>query len=165
MILFQCGCGTGCYAADEAAGQSVSCPKCGASIVIPSANDENLVLVFAKGTPEGGEVITLQELARGIADRRFCGIDLVWRDGGWKSLESQYEMPPEPEVTSPIAAPEIALRLAELPPAPGKNSPPDTGDAIVYHPKWTRAILIILLIAIGAGAIAFALWRLTKGGG
>ena len=89
MILFHCRCGAGCYAADEAAGQSMSCPTRGESVVIPPASEENQVLIFAKGTPEGGVVISLTELAQGIADGRYRGIDLIWKDGGWKSLESQ----------------------------------------------------------------------------
>ena len=158
MILFHCGCGAGCYAADEAAGQSMSCPTCGASVVIPPASEENQVLIFAKGTPEGGAVISLSELAQGIAEGRYRGIDLIWKDGGWKSLESQYEMPAEPEVESPIAAPEIALALSELPPAPGKRVPYDTGDAIVYRSKWLRRLAILLLIAVIVGVVGFMLW-------
>ncbi len=151
-------------AADEAAGQEIACPKCGATLTVPATSEENLVLVFAKGTPENGAVITLAELARGIADGRYCGIDLIWRDNGWKSLESQYEMPKPPEHASPVSAPEIALHLSELPPAPGVKPSADTNEAIVYQPKWTRWLFLLLLLAVIAGVIGIIVWLFNQGG-
>ena len=55
-----------------------------------------MVRIYREGMPAEGSVVTLAELEAMLNDGRLTGHDLIHHDGGWRPLDSVYDIPEAP---------------------------------------------------------------------
>lgn len=74
------------------------------------------VRIYRNGMPSDGAVVSMGELEAMLNDGRLTGHDLIYADGGWRPLNSVYEIP---EISRSErldeSEPELALSLKQLP--------------------------------------------------
>ncbi|MBR6056875.1 MAG: hypothetical protein IKP58_01765 [Victivallales bacterium] len=74
------------------------------------------VRIYRDGMSEQGTVVTMEELEAMLSDGRLSGHDLIFHDGGWRPLDSVFEIQgamEEPQKND--SEEELALELKALP--------------------------------------------------
>ena len=119
MLLFKCTCGKACAAQEAEAGQKVICGQCGKEIPVPSVSDKDCLLIFRRGDPDNGQVMTSIEFQHLLNRGELYNYDLLKKDGEWVPLGKVYELPSPPAVEIDRSIAEIALDFQDLPPVEG----------------------------------------------
>ena len=74
------------------------------------------VRIYREGMPAEGSVVTLAELEAMLNDGRLTGHDLIFHEGGWRPLDSVYDIPETPRTQHvDESEAELALSLKQLP--------------------------------------------------
>ena len=75
-----------------------------------------MVRIYREGMPSEGAVVSMGELEAMLNDGRLTGHDLIHHDGGWRPLNSVFEIP-ETSQSEHVdeSEPELALSLKQLP--------------------------------------------------
>ena len=74
------------------------------------------VRIYREGMPAEGSVVTLAELEAMLNDGRLTGHDLIFHEGGWRPLDSVYDIPEAPRTQHvDESEAELALSLKQLP--------------------------------------------------
>jgi hypothetical protein len=127
------------------------------------------VRIYRDGMPSEGAVVSMAELEAMLNDGRLTGHDLIHHDGGWRPLDSVFEIPEPPKAEHvDDAEPELALSLKQLPSvfAVG-GGPVDAGfvGGISGHraakkgSSTTVAVVVVVVVII----VAVVVWLAMKG--
>ncbi|MBP5671913.1 MAG: hypothetical protein J6X49_05950 [Victivallales bacterium] len=74
------------------------------------------VRIYRDGMSEQGTVVTMEELEAMLSDGRLSGHDLIFHDGGWRPLDSVFEIQGATEESQKNdSEEELALELKALP--------------------------------------------------
>ena len=127
------------------------------------------VRIYREGMPAEGSVVTLAELEAMLNDGRLTGHDLIFHEGGWRPLDSVFEIS-EPSKAEHVdeSEPELALSLKQLPSvfAVGGGSV-DAGfvggvagrGASKKGSSATVAVVVVVVVVI----VAVVVWLAMKG--
>ena len=127
------------------------------------------VRIYRDGMPSEGAVVSMKELEAMLHDGRLTGHDLIHHDGGWRPLDSVFDIP-EPSKAEHVdeTEPELALSLKQLPSvfAVG-GGPVDAGSvggvtgrgASKKGSSATVAVVVVVVVVI----VAVVVWLAMKG--
>ena len=74
------------------------------------------VRIYREGMPSEGTVVSMGELEAMLNDGRLTGHDLIFHEGGWRPLDSVYDISEAPRTQHvDESEPELALSLKQLP--------------------------------------------------
>ena len=127
------------------------------------------VRIYRDGMPSEGTVVSMKELEDMLNDGRLTGHDLIHHDGGWRPLDSVFEIPEPPKAEHiDEAEPELALSLKQLPSvfAVGGGAV-DAGGGMVAIGRGgakkgsstTLAVVAVVVVII----VAVVVWLAMKG--
>ena len=127
------------------------------------------VRIYREGMPAEGSVVTLAELEAMLNDGRLTGHDLIFHEGGWRPLDSVYDIPETPRTQHvDESEAELALSLKQLPSvfAVG-GGPVDAGfvGGVSGHKtakkgsSTTVAVVVVVVVII----VAVVVWLAMKG--
>lgn len=127
------------------------------------------VRIYREGMPAEGSVVTLAELEAMLNDGRLTGHDLIFHEGGWRPLDSVYDIPETPRTQHvDEAEAELALSLKQLPSvfAVG-GGPVDAGGGMLAvgrgaSKKGSSAKVAVVVCAAAVIVIVIA-WLLLRG--
>ena len=75
-----------------------------------------MVRIYREGMPAEGSVVTLAELEAMLNDGRLTGHDLIFHEGGWRPLDSVYDISEAPRTQHvDESEAELAMALKQLP--------------------------------------------------
>ena len=127
------------------------------------------VRIYREGMPAEGSVVTLAELEAMLNDGRLTGHDLIFHEGGWRPLDSVYDIPETPRTQHvDESEAELALSLKQLPSvfAVG-GGPVDAGGGMLAvgrgaSKKGSSAKVAVVVCAAVVIVIVIA-WLLLRG--
>ena len=83
---------------------------------IEQSRQGDSVRIYHEGMSEQGAVVTMEELEAMLSDGRLTGHDLIYHEGGWRPLDSVFDIQVEAaEPPRGEGAVELALKLKALP--------------------------------------------------
>ena len=128
-----------------------------------------MVRIYREGMPSEGAVVSMGELEAMLNDGRLTGHDLIHHDGGWRPLDSVYDIPESPqEEHVDDTEPELALSLKQLPSvfAVGGGAVDAGGGMVVggrgASKKGSSAVVAVVVCAVVV-VIIVVCWLLLKG--
>ena len=127
------------------------------------------VRIYREGMSSEGTVVSMGELEAMLNDGRLTGHDLIFHEGGWRPLNSVFEIPEAPRAEHiDESEPELAIALKQLPSvfAVG-GGPVDAGRGMVAMGRGaskkgsstTVAVVVCVVVVI----VAVIAWLLLKG--
>ena len=158
-IVFPCPCGNALQAPPEQIGQSVPCPRCGASVTVPNASADGFHLVYAPGMQELGQAMSMEDIQQALHNGTLTSHDLILWKGTWLPFGAVFELPdPAPPETA-AEQPALPTSFSQLPPIPNSNPKGLREDAALTARRKgpSPALLIALALAVIAGIIAILL--------
>lgn len=126
------------------------------------------VRIYRDGMSVEGTVVTMEELEAMLADGRLTGHDLIFHEGGWRPLDSVYEIQGEAakEPSRSDGAEELALELKALPSILDVGGAPiDTGQPLIGSTgggKKKRPWLVVC-VCVAVIVVLLAAWLVLKG--
>ena len=127
------------------------------------------VRIYREGMPAEGGVVTLAELEAMLNDGRLTGHDLIFHEGGWRPLDSVFDIP-EPSKAEHVdeTEPELALSLKQLPSvfAVG-GGPVDAGGGMLAvgrgASKKGSSTKVAVVVCVAVVVVIVVAWLLLKG--
>ncbi len=127
------------------------------------------VRIYRDGMSSEGAVVSVGELEAMLNDGRLTGHDLIFHDGGWRPLNSVYEIPEAPQKEElDESEPELALALKQLPSvfAVG-GGPVDAGRRMVTAgrggTKKGSSSTVVVVVVVIVIIVAVVAWLALKG--
>ncbi len=127
------------------------------------------VRIYRDGMSSEGTVVSVGELEAMLNDGRLTGHDLIFHDGGWRPLNSVYEIPEAPQKEElDESEPELALALKQLPSvfAVG-GGPVDAGRGMVTAgrggTKKGSSSTVVVVVVVIVIIVAVVAWLALKG--
>ncbi len=127
------------------------------------------VRIYREGMPAEGSVVTLAELEAMLNDGRLTGHDLIFHEGGWRPLDSVYDIPEAPQAQHvDESEAELALSLKQLPSvfAVGGGAV-DAGGGMVTvgrgGAKKGSSATVAVIVCVVVIIVIVAVWLLLKG--
>ena len=125
--------------------------------------------IYREGMPAEGGVVTLAELEAMLNDGRLTGHDLIFHEGGWRPLDSVYDIPEAPRAQHvDESEPELALSLKQLPSvfAVG-GGPVDAGGGMLAvgrgASKKGSSTKVAVVVCVAVVVVIVVAWLLLKG--
>ena len=127
------------------------------------------VRIYREGMPAEGSVVTLAELEAMLNDGRLTGHDLIFHEGGWRPLDSVYDIPETPRTQHvDESEAELALSLKQLPSvfAVG-GGPVDAGGGMLAvgrgASKKGSSAKVAVVVCVAVVIVIVIAWLLLKG--
>ena len=127
------------------------------------------VRIYREGMPSEGSVVSMKELEAMLNDGRLTGHDLIFHEGGWRPLDSVFDIPEAPRAQHvDESEPELALSLKQLPSVfAAGGGPVDAGRGMVAVGRGaskkgssaTVAVVVVVVVVI----VAIVVWLAMKG--
>ena len=127
------------------------------------------VRIYREGMPAEGSVVTLAELEAMLNNGQLTGHDLIFHEGGWRPLDSVYDIPEAPQAQHvDESEAELALSLKQLPSvfAVGGGAV-DAGGGMVAvgrgGAKKGSSATVAVIVCVVVIIVIVAVWLLLKG--
>ena len=128
-----------------------------------------MVRIYREGMPSEGAVVSMTELEAMLNDGRLTGHDLIHHDGGWRPLDSVFDIP-EVSQTEHVdeAEPELALSLKQLPSVftvGGEAVAASHGMVAAGRAssKKGSSSMVAVIVCVVVVIVAIIVWLVTKG--
>ena len=127
------------------------------------------VRIYRDGMPSEGAVVSMGELEAMLNDGRLTGHDLIFHEGGWRPLDSVYDIPEAPQAQHvDESEPELALTLKQLPSVLSVGGGPvDAGGGMAIGgrgaSKKSSATTVAVVVCVAVVVIIVVAWLLLKG--
>lgn len=128
-----------------------------------------MVRIYREGMPSEGAVVSMGELEAMLNDGRLTGHDLIHHDGGWRPLNSVFEIP-ETSQSEHVdeSEPELALSLKQLPSvfAVGGGSVAASHGMVAAGraaSKKGSSAMVAVVICVVVVIVAVIIWLAMKG--
>ena len=127
------------------------------------------VRIYREGMPAEGSVVTLTELEAMLNDGRLTGHDLIFHEGGWRPLDSVFDIPEAPRTQHvDESEAELALSLKQLPSVFAVGGEPvDAGGGMLAvgrgASKKGSSAKMAAIVCVAVVIVIVIAWLLLKG--
>ena len=127
-----------------------------------------MVRIYREGMPAEGSVVTLAELEAMLNDGRLTGHDLIFHEGGWRPLDSVYDISEAPRTQHvDESEAELAMALKQLPSvfAVGGGAVDAGGGMVVGRGalKKGSSSKVAVVVCVALVIVIVIAWLLLKG--
>ena len=127
-----------------------------------------MVRIYREGMPAEGSVVTLAELEAMLNDGRLTGHDLIFHEGGWRPLDSVYDISEAPRTQHVHESEaELAMALKQLPSvfAVGGGAVDAGGGMVVGRGalKKGSSSKVAVVVCVALVIVIVIVWLLLKG--
>ena len=127
-----------------------------------------MVRIYREGMPAEGSVVTLAELEAMRNDGRLTGHDLIFHEGGWRPLDSVYDISEAPRTQHvDESEAELAMALKQLPSvfAVGGGAVDAGGGMVVGRGalKKGSSSKVAVVVCVALVIVIVIAWLLLKG--
>ena len=126
------------------------------------------VRIYREGMPDEGGVVTMAELEAMLSDGRLTGHDLIFHEGGWRPLDSVFDIQETAHVVQvDESEPELALSLKQLPSVFAVGGGTVNVDGLPVSDgkplKKGSVAMVAVVICVVVIIVAIVAWLLLKG--
>ena len=127
-----------------------------------------MVRIYREGMPAEGSVVTLAELEAMLNDGRLTGHDLIFHEGGWRPLDSVYDISEAPRTQHvDESEAELAMALKQLPSvfAVGGGAVDAGGGMVVGRGALKKgpSSKVAVVVCVALVIVIVIAWLLLKG--
>ena len=127
-----------------------------------------MVRIYREGMPSEGAVVSMGELEAMLNDGRLTGHDLIFHEGGWRPLDSVYDISEAPRTQHvDESEAELAMALKQLPSvfAVGGGAVDAGGGMVVGRGalKKGSSSKVAVVVCVALVIVIVIAWLLLKG--